>query len=118
MRTGDRGKHNFLLGGNDIKAGKVRDAILSVQGSDDVNVGAVNGNLSMNIQESGDIRVHSGSVGMLNVNIMESGDARFNGEATDASLSVMGSGDINVTYVKNKPNKNAMGSGDINVGNW
>lgn len=107
-----------VLGGDDIKAGKVADASLSVQGSGDIFVASVEGNLSMSVQGSGDIRVRGGTVGNLNVSVMGSGDARFNGEATDASLSVMGSGDIDVGYVKNKPITNVMGHGDINVGNW
>lgn len=110
--------HASVLGGEDIKAGKVGDATLSVQGSGDINVSAVNGNLSMNVQGSGDIRVKNGSVNQLSANVMGSGDARFDGEAVDANLSVMGSGDIDVEFVKNKPVTNVMGHGDINVGNW
>lgn len=107
-----------VFGGDDIKAGKVRDATLAVQGSGNISVTVVNGNLSMTIQGSGDIRVRGGFVESLMVNVMGSGDAKFNGEAVNANLSVMGSGDIDVTLVKNKPVKNAMGSGNIIVGNW
>ncbi len=107
-----------VLGGDDIIAGRVRDATLAVQGNGNISVTAVNGNLSMTIQGSGDIRVRGGSVGSLMVNVMGDGDAKFNGEAVNANLSVMGSGDIDVTSVKNKPVQNAMGYGDINVGNW
>lgn len=110
--------HASVLGGSDIKAGKVRDATLSVQGSGDITVASVTGNLSMSVQGSGDIRVRGGKVNLLNINVMGSGDARFNGEAIDANLTVMGSGDIDVDSVKNRPNKNVMGHGDINVGNW
>lgn len=110
--------HASVLGSYSIKAGRVRDATLSVQGSGEIYVGAVDGNLSMSIQGSGDIRVCSGSVGLLNTNVMGSGDARFNGKALDANLSVMGSGNIEVTSVKNRPSKSVMGSGDIKVGNW
>lgn len=114
----DGALHASVLGCDNIKAGKVRDATLSVRGSGNIYVDAVNGNLSMNIKGSGNILVRGGSVGVLNANIMGSGDARFNGEAVDANLSVMGSGDIDVASVKNKPNKTVMGHGDINVGNW
>lgn len=110
--------HASVLGGEDIRAGKVGDATLSVQGSGDINVGAVNGNLSMSVQGSGDIRVKNGSVNQLSANVMGSGDARFDGEAVDANLSVMGSGDIDVKFVKNKPIMNVIGHGDINIGNW
>lgn len=107
-----------VLGGDDIRAGKVGDATLSVQGSGDINVKSVNGNLSMNVQGSGDIRVKNGSVRQLSANVMGSGDARFDGEAVDANLSVMGSGNIDVESVKNRPITSVMGHGDINVGNW
>lgn len=107
-----------VLGSDNLKAGKVRDAALSIQGSGDIDVSFVEGNLSMNIQGSGDVRVHGGSVTMLAVNIMGSGDARFNGKTIDANLSVIGSGDISVAFCKNRPNKNLIGSGDISVANW
>lgn len=110
--------HASILGGSDIKAGKVSDAMLSIQGSGDINVSAVNGNLSMNIQGSGDIHVHGGSVDLLSANIMGSGDAGFDGEAVDACLSIMGSGDINIASVRNKPSRSVMGRGKINIGNW
>lgn len=110
--------HASVLGGEDIKAGKVGDSTLYVQGSGNINVSAVNGNLSMNVQGSVDIRVKNGSVNQLSASVMGSGDARFDGEAVDANLSVMGSGDIDVEFVKNKPATNVMGRGDISVGNW
>jgi hypothetical protein len=110
--------HASVLGGEDIRAGKVGDATLSVQGSGDINVGTVTGNLSMSVQGSGDIRVKNGSVNQLAAKVMGSGDASFDGEAVDANLSVMGSGDIDVEFVKNQPVTNVIGHGDINVGNW
>lgn len=110
--------HANVFGSNDIKAGKVRDATLAVQGSGNISILAVNGNLSMTIQGSGNIRVRGGSVGSLMVNVMGSGNAKFNGEAMNANLFIMGSGDIDVASVKNKPVQNVMGSGDINVGKW
>lgn len=110
--------HASVLGADDVKAGKVRDAILVVQGSGDISVAAVQGDLSMTSQGSGDIRVRGGSVGMLNVTVMGSGDVEFKGRAVNANLSVIGSGGIDVSSVKNEPIRNVSGSGDINVGNW
>lgn len=103
---------------NKIKVGKVRDATLSVQGSGNIDVGVVDGNLSMNVQGSGSISVRNGSVNQIFVNVMGSGDARFGGEAVNANLSLMGSGDIDVKFIENKPITNIVGSGGINVGNW
>lgn len=107
-----------IAGDNRINAGRVKDAILNVQGSGDINVQEVNGNLIVQIAGSGDVRVKRGKVSMLNVNITGSGDARYNGEAENANLNIVGSGDINVAFVKNRPIKNIVGIGDINIGNW
>lgn len=107
-----------VLGGNDVKAGCVGSATISVQGSGDVDVKSVKDSLAISIQGSGDVVVRGGSVQSLNINVMGSGDARFKGKAISANLSVMGSGDVDVNYVENRPVKNIMGSGDINVGNW
>lgn len=104
--------------GGGFTIGKVCDATLSVQGSGDIHVAEVTGDLSMSIQGSGDIRVKNGEVRNLAANVMGSGNARFGGNAMNASLSVMGSGDINIHRVTNRPRMSSMGSGDINVGNW
>lgn len=114
----DGSLHAIVRGSDNIKAGRIRDATLLVQGSGSIDVDTVNDYLSMNIQGSGDIRVRSGSVGLLYAHVMGSGDARFNGQAVDANLSVNGSGDIDVAFVTNRPNKSVIGSGDVKVGNW
>jgi hypothetical protein len=107
-----------VLGGDDIRAGSVRDAVLTIQGGGNIIVDSVDGNLSMTIQGSGDVRVRNGNVGMLNASVVGSGDASFGGQATNASLSIIGSGDIKVSHVENRPSRNVVGSGDISVGNW
>lgn len=107
-----------LLGDTSMTVGRVRDTQLSLQGSGDINVYEVNGNLNICIQGSGDVKVSRGIVSILNVSVMGSGDVNFSGTAVDASLSVMGSGDINVQHVQNRPNRSQMGSGSINIRNW
>ncbi|MFZ2970934.1 MAG: DUF2807 domain-containing protein [Minisyncoccia bacterium] len=107
-----------IAGGNKVNAGNVKDATINMQGSGDVDIQEINGNLTVQIAGSGDVNVKRGKAPMLNVNITGSGDARYGGKAENANLSVIGSGDINVAFVKNRPNKNTVGNGDIKVGNW
>lgn len=104
--------------GGDYQVGKIHNAFLNIQGSGDINVSEVNGNLNASVQGSGDIDVRRGNVPMLTANIQGSGDIYFGGNAENANLNVMGSGDIEVEFVKNRPTTNIMGTGDIEVGNW
>lgn len=101
--------------GGSMNIGKVTDANLTIQGSTDLSIAEVNGNLSAQIMGSGNVYVPRGNVGTLNVNIMGSGDLSFGGAATYANLTVMGSGDIRVARVHTQPNKTQMGSGRIRV---
>ncbi len=103
---------------NKIKAGKMRDANLTIQGSGDIIVSSIDGNLSMYVQGSGGVRVRKGLVTMLSANVQGSGDIKFGGSAIDANLSITGSGDIDIESVKNRPNMNVTGSGQISVDNW
>ncbi len=107
-----------VRGHGDFTIGKIGDATLSIQGGGNITVANVNGNLNINLQGSGDVRVKNGTVRSLSVNLMGSGDVKFGGKAENASLSVMGSGDIDVVHVTNRPSIRAMGSGDVKVGNW
>jgi len=120
VTIGDTGGslHARVLGGDDITAGNVRDANLSVLGGGEIAVKSVQGSLSMDLQGSGDIRVSDGSVTTLNATSTGSGDIDFDGEAVDANLSLTGSGDIKVASVQNKPNTTIVGTGDITIGNW
>ena len=101
-----------------ITAGLVKNALLSIQGSGDIIIWEMTGNLVANVQGSGDIEVKSGSIPSISANLKGSGDIKFDGEAENANLSIMGSGDIKVRFVKNKPITSVMGSGDIRVKNW
>lgn len=104
-----------VTGANNIFAGRVKDAVLSVKGSGDIRVQEVNGSLTAQIAGSGDIRVRDGSVTTLNITITGSGDIIFGGRAEDAILTITGSGDIKVAHIKNRPVTNIVGSGDIDI---
>ncbi len=104
--------------GGDSFVGRVKDTTIRLQGSSDVRLDEINGDLNVSGQGSGDVTVKRGSVGNLSVQRMGSGDFKFHGKAQSANLSVMGSGDIYVQHVEQPPTRSVMGSGDIEVGNW
>lgn len=118
VNIGDtEGRLQASVRSNNIYAGLVKDAVLSVNGSGEIRVQEVIGSLTAQIAGSGDIRIRQGDVTMLNATVVGSGDIIFGGRAKDAILTITGSGDIKVAYVKNRPITNIVGSGDIDIGN-
>ncbi|MGV9001830.1 MAG: GIN domain-containing protein [Candidatus Saccharimonadaceae bacterium] len=99
----------------DVFAGRVTSAQLNVQGSGDIHVEEVMGDVVAQVQGSGDIEIQHGTMTSLVATLQGSGDINVGGTAYTASLSLMGSGDIRVEHVKQRPLKSAMGSGDIRV---
>ncbi|WP_332657822.1 GIN domain-containing protein [Brevundimonas sp.] len=86
---------------------------LSIMGSGDMRAGT-SGRLEANIMGSGNIG--AGATGGLEANIMGSGD--INAARVDGPLeaNIMGSGDINAARVDGSVEANIMGSGTITVG--
>lgn len=105
-------------GSGEFFVGSVSNTSINIQGSSEVTINQVTGNLSTKVQGSGEIKVKKGSVNLLQVNISGSGDFYFGGQAINANLKISGSGDVEIYYVENKPVVKVSGSGDINVGNW
>lgn len=101
--------------GDNVFAGCVTSAQLTVQGSGDVRIKEVNGTVMAQVQGSGDIEIERGSMPSLTATVQGSGDINVGGSATTASLTVMGSGDIRVAHVQQRPMESVMGSGDIRV---
>lgn len=86
---------------------------LSIMGSGDMRAGT-SSRLEANIMGSGNIS--AGATRRLEANVMGSGDitaARVDGPV---EANIMGSGDINIPGVVTSIEANIMGSGDINVG--
>jgi|GEM_PF-5623529 len=108
--------HNSLSG--DINVGKVKDTSISISGSSDILINEMNGDLTVIISGSGNVRVKHGTVRSLVAGISGSGDIKFHGKARTANLSVSGNGDIYVHHVEQRPSRSVTGSGDIEVGNW
>ncbi|MGZ9113251.1 MAG: GIN domain-containing protein [Brevundimonas sp.] len=89
------------------------DMSLSIMGSGDMRAGT-SGRLEANIMGSGNIG--AGATRGLEANVMGSGDinaARVDGPV---EANIMGSGNINITGTVTRIEANVMGSGDINVG--
>lgn len=101
--------------GENVYAGRVSSAQITVRGSGDVRIKEVNGTVMAQVQGSGDIEIERGSMPSLTATVQGSGDINVGGSATTASLTVMGSGDIRVAHVQQRPMESVMGSGDIRV---
>jgi len=101
--------------GDNVYAGRVTSAHLTVQGSGDVRIKEVNGTVMAQVQGSGDIEIERGSMPSLTATVQGSGYINVGGSATAASLTVMGSGDIHVAHTRHRPMESVMGSGNIRV---
>jgi len=101
--------------GDNVYAGRVSSAQVTVQGSGDVRIKEVNGPVMAQVQGSGDIEIKNGTMSSLTATVQGSGDVNVGGTASTASLTVMGSGDIRVAHVRQRPMESVMGSGDIRV---
>lgn len=107
--------HVVLQGSGSVKGRSefsVGTAELEVQGSGDIELALVAGQIDASVQGSGDIRL-TGSVGKLKASVEGSGDIHA-GElmAGDVEADVMGSGDIKV-QASGLLDAEITGSGDI-----
>lgn len=108
-----------IRGGGKISAGRVKDANLDVQGSGDIRIEEVNGNLTIDpLKGMGSIRVKRGNIETLVARITGMGSIGVGGVAKNATLAVTGMGSINVAKVINRPERHITGMGSIEVGNW
>jgi Putative auto-transporter adhesin, head GIN domain len=99
-----------------VSAGLVADVRVLIQGSGQVEIGAVVGRIvSASIRGSGNVTVRKGSVDVLDVSITGSGDVVYGGTAKRADLSMTGSGRIRVNEVTESVNDRCTGSGRISV---
>lgn len=101
--------------GNNLHAGRVASAQLTVQGSGDIHIQEVNGAVLAQVQGSGDIEIVDGDMSSLTATVQGSGDIKVGGSVSMAVLTVQGSGDIRVAHARQRPLQNIMGSGDIRV---
>ncbi|MFO1352751.1 MAG: DUF2807 domain-containing protein [Gammaproteobacteria bacterium] len=106
------------LAAGQMKFGKVTDAQLAVEGSGDIEIERVAGNLAIDVEGGGDVRVKDGAIKRLTVDVKGSGDVSVGGRAEQARLSLVGAGDIEVAEVREKPVISNRGAGEISVGNW
>lgn len=106
------------LGSTNYNIGKITNAQIQSQGSGDVTIKSVAGNVSTNSMGSGDIDIKNGNIENLTISCMGSGDFSFNGKAKNASITSMGSGDVDINKIENRPSISKMGSGDVDIGNW
>lgn len=98
--------------------GRVGASELRVEGSGDIRVRRVEGDLGIVIEGSGDVKVDEGEIGNLTVAIEGNGDIGVGGRAQDADISLSGAGDIHVREVVRRPKVTISGAGDVKIGNW
>lgn len=101
-----------------VKVGSTKSAKLSVQGSGDISIYKITGNVNAIVQGSGDITIPNGNSNSFVATVQGSGDIHFGGTTQSTLLTVQGSGDIYVAKSKQQPVIIQQGSGDIKVKNW
>jgi len=124
-----------MSGSGDVHGGAAGDTRISISGSSDVFLGAVNGKLDTRTSGSGDIRAASARGGIqtriagsgdvvvdggeapeVGVSIAGSGDFKFHGTAGAVKVSIAGSGDVDINRATGPVSKRVAGSGDVRIG--
>ncbi len=102
----------------DVQLGRIRDAVLDVTGSGNIEVAAVEGNLDVRCPGSGSVQVQGGDINVLNVVLDGACDIWVGARALHANLRLEGAGDIYIKEVVTRPEIHEDGAGSIRVGNW
>lgn len=98
-----------------IVAGRMQDANLTVSGSSETYIAAVNGTLMVQASGSALMEVNAGTVPNLNVQASGSASVTFKGTADSAMLSGSGSASVQVSHVKNHPMISRSGVASVTV---
>lgn len=101
-----------------VSVGRVGSTDLTIDGTGDVRIRGVRGDLAVAVRGSGEVTVDSAEIGDLAVAISGSGDVVVEGRARTASLAISGSGDVRVKEVTARPRVSVTGAGNVAVGNW
>lgn len=118
-RIGDlRGPVKLTLSSGHCTLGEITLGELRVEGSGDIAVQQVDGDLHVAVSGSGDIRVRGGKVNRLEASLSGSGQIDLGVHAQQAVLTLVGAGNIHVAEVRERPRMTKTGAGDIVVGNW
>ncbi|CAK0766229.1 putative DUF2807 domain-containing protein [Gammaproteobacteria bacterium] len=112
------GPVDLTLSSGNCVLGEITKGELLVQGSGNIEVRQVHGDLRVGINGSGDVRVRNGQVNRLEATLDGSGQIDLGVQAQEAVLSLMGAGNIRVTEVRVRPRVTVMGAGEVDVGNW
>lgn len=87
---------------------------LSVQGSSNLSVDRIDGDVSASVAGSGGLKIGAASVGNLQVSIQGSGDATVAGTASQLSASIAGSGSFDAPQLTaSRATVSVTGSGDL-----
>ncbi|MBF0130648.1 MAG: DUF2807 domain-containing protein [Alphaproteobacteria bacterium] len=101
-----------------VTVGKVGNTRVQVEGSGDVHLRRVTGDLGIVIGGSGNVKVDDGEIGVLSIAVDGNGDVDVGGRAQTADIALSGAGDVRVREVARKPRVAISGAGDVTVGNW
>ncbi|MEO5374553.1 MAG: DUF2807 domain-containing protein [Alphaproteobacteria bacterium] len=101
-----------------VTAGRVGSVDLAVDGSGDVHIRRVDGDMTVALRGSGDVTVDEANIGALSVAIDGNGDVSIGGKVRTATLAISGAGDIRIKEVASQPKIAISGAGNVSVGNW
>jgi len=107
-----------VSGVGEMIAGSMTKVSAEVSGAGTITILSVKGDVSLNIQGSGNIHINGGQINNLGVKISGTGDINVNATAEEADFDVSGVGNIYVSQVVKRPYKRVSGFGSIRVGNW
>lgn len=111
------GLHSAVNGSGDLQMDSVSgDVSVAIRGSGDVRIGRMDGVLSTATAGSGDVVIDGGHARSVSAHISGSGDLKFGGVADSLSAVVNGSGDVRVAHLTGPLSKVVHGSGDVTAG--
>lgn len=97
---------------------RARDGRLRVGGSGVIEVGEATGDLTIDVQGQGEVRVPRASLDHLEVDMAGTGEVVIGGVAERGRLNLLGIGTIRVREIRERPETTLVGLGQIEVGNW
>ena len=106
-----------LLGHGNIQIAKLRDGDIKVQGTGNVQVGNVTGDLKVRSTGTGDFVVQEGQIDKLSISLRGTGNVTINSDVVDAAIRLTGTGNVKIRSVQHPVIRRHSGVGSLKIGN-
>ena len=104
------------LGSDNVQIAALRDGDIVLQGTGNIQIGNVTGNLKVRSIGTGNLTVQSGEIGKLSIDLKGTGNIIVNGSTVEAAIRLSGTGDITVLSSQHPVIEQKTGVGSIKIG--